>query len=146
MNSRLIVQHLHEKYAGEKWMLSPKDIWTRHDSLNSADRKFQIRPVEDKLATTGYNLWFGLKSGIIFDRHEFLMIGDSMDDFHFSYDINSSIKNYFLKFEGYTLYYLNGEAEKKMTLSAYEVKFFKEYIDSCEDMMALWDWEELTDF
>lgn len=126
-------------------MLSPREIWSRHDSLNSADRKFQIGPVEDKLATTGYNLWFGLKSGIIFDRHEFLLVGDAMDDFHFSYDIQSSVKNYLLGFEGYTLHYLNGEVKKKMTLSFQEVAFFKEFIEGCEQLTSLWDWEEVSD-
>lgn len=128
-------------------MLSPKAIWKIHDSMSTFNKKFHAPGVEEKLSHTQNNLWFGLKSGIIFDRHEFLLIGDSMDELHMTYDLDTSLKDRFINFEGHTLYYKNGEEVKKMTLSGDEIKFLKEYINRCEEWInpVPWDWEEVTD-
>ena len=104
-----------------------------------------MKASEGKLVSSESNLWFVLKSGIIFDREEFLLVGDAMDHLCFNYEVSGSVKEVFLGSEGYMLYYKNGDIKKEMTLSHGEVRFFKEYIITCESQNRPWDWEPITD-
>lgn len=135
------------KYHKEKWVLSPKQIWKIHDSMGTQYKKFHAPGVEKKLSSTKNDLWFALKSGIFFDRHGFLMVGDSMDELNIRYQLTTSLRDRFLSVEGYTLYYRNEDKVKKMTLSGPEMKFLMEYVDMCDEWLnpEPWDWEEITD-
>lgn len=132
MNFQAIVAALHRKYHREKWVLTPREIWRLHDSMGIQNKKYHIPEVEKKLHEPNLELWFGLKSGIIFDVNEFTLIGDAMDILNLSYSMKGSIKAIFLEFEGYTLYYMNQGQKKKMTLSGAEIAFLKELIFHCE--------------
>ena len=137
MNTRSVIDELHQRYGGQKWVLSEKELWRKHDSLDSFDRKFQCTAVSVFLHKRTNNILFGLKSGVVFDRSELLLIGDSMDEFHYSYYIDESPSETFFKFEGYTMYYRNDHEEvRKMTLSGEEISFFKAYISSSERLLS----------
>lgn len=147
LNSRPVISLLLKKYHKEKWVLSPKEVLVIHERMGVQYKKFHTPGVEEKLHHPTNNLWFGLKSGVFFDRHEFLLVGDSLDELRVNYQLKAELKTQFLKFEGYTMYYKNGENTKKMTLSGPEVKFFQQYIKICDDWLnpTPWDDEEITD-
>ena len=113
--------------------------------MSTFNKKFHAPEVEHKLKHSQNNIWFGLKSGIIFDRHEFLLVGDSMDTLAFNYEVSSTLRDSLLKFEGHTLYYRNQGTVRKMTLSIQEISFLKQYIEATDELVKVWDWEEITD-
>ena len=106
-----------------------------HDSMGVMYKKFHLHEVTTKLNDPGSGLWFALKSGIIFDKNELMIIGDAMDVLHHGYRFNTTIKSLFLRFEGYTMFYNNHGREKKMTLSGPEISFLNELIDHFEQQI-----------
>ena len=145
MNTRPIVASLLRKYGSEKWILNSKEIDGLHNSMGIKYKKFHAPGVERGLSQSENKFVFALKSGVFFDKKGFLLIGDSMDELYVKYDVKSSLNKVFLKSEGHLLFYQQGDAVKKMTLSIREMSFLFNYIDLCEDWIRPWDWEELPD-
>lgn len=146
MNTRPIVASLLRKYGNEKWILNSKEINRLHDALGAKNRKFHSHGVERGLSQSKSKFIFALKSGIFFDKKGFLLVGDSMDELYVEYELNSSLKEIFLKTKGHLLFYQQGDKVRKMTLSIPEMSFLFNYVDISEDWIQPWDWEKLSDF
>ena len=132
LDSRPVIAKLLKKYHKEKWLLSPAEVMCLYERMGIQYKKFHTPGFESKLSDSINTIWFGLKSGVFFYYDEFLMIGDSMDELHTPYQLKTSLRKRFLKVEGYTLYYQNGDSIKKMTMSGPEMKFLIQYVRICD--------------